>query len=273
MLDLILGNFDLDQIANSGQCFRMNKISDNHYLIVAFNRTLEIEYMGNSYFRFYCNNDDITNIWYEYFDINTDYNKFILSIDKNDIFLQKAAQMGSGIRILKQDPWETLITFIISQRKNITAIKKSVESLCKKYGKEINDNIFSFPTPEALASSTIEELNSCSLGYRSQYILNTALDVVNNNIDLHYLNKLDDSALLSQLMTLDGVGPKVANCIMLFAYHRIAAFPIDVWITRILEKEYNNNFNINQYKGYAGVLQQYMFYYAQNSSEYKMKRK
>ena len=269
MINIVLSNFDLYQIANSGQCFRMNKSGDSSYTLIAQNRVLEIEKLGNSMFRFYCDEDDFSKIWYDYFDLGEDYSRFINSIDKNDSFLVKAADYGSGIRILKQDPWETLITFIISQRKNIPAIKKSVELLSKNYGTEIGDNLFSFPTPEKIASLNIDLLNKCSLGYRSPYVLKAAQTVSNGDVDLQALCSNDDEKLFEVLNSFYGVGKKVANCIMLFAYHRIAAFPIDVWISRILEKEYNNNFDTNKYDGFAGVIQQYMFYYAQNSDEYK----
>lgn len=269
MINIVLSNFDLFQIANSGQCFRMNKSSDSSYTLIAQNRVLEIEKLGNSMFRFYCDEDDFSKIWYDYFDLGEDYSRFINSIDKNDSFLVKAADYGSGIRILKQDPWETLITFIISQRKNIPAIKKSVELLSKNYGTEIGDNLFSFPTPEKIASLNIDLLNQCSLGYRSPYVLKAAQTISNGEIDLHTLYSNDDDKLFETLTSFYGVGKKVANCIMLFAYHRIAAFPIDVWISRILEKEYNNSFDTTKYNGFAGVIQQYMFYYAQNSDDYK----
>lgn len=269
MIDIILNNFDLDQIANSGQCFRMNKVTEHLYRLIANNRVLEIENLGNSEFRFYCDEDDLVNIWHDYFDLSTNYQFFIDSIDNNDSFLINAAKYGSGIRILKQDPWETLISFIISQRKNIPAIKKSIELLSKKYGYEIGENSYSFPSIQSLANTSVQELDTCSLGYRSKYILSTARSIDNGDIDLSKIGTLNDNDLLKSLMSLYGVGIKVANCVMLFAYHRISSFPIDVWISRILKNEYNDNFDLNKYDGYAGVIQQYMFYYAQNSNLYK----
>lgn len=264
MLDLILNNFDLYQIANSGQCFRMHEIHQNVYQTIAFNRILNIEALGNSVFRFYCDEDEFYQLWYEYFDLGTDYSEFIEKISSDDHYLTKAANYASGIRILKQEPWETLVSFIISQRKNIPAIKKSVELLCQKYGQEIGDNIFSFPTASTLSKLSIEELNMCSLGYRSKYIFNTAQSIDNGILRLNDLYHQSDMDILEKLCTLSGVGNKVANCIMLFAYHRINAFPIDVWIERVLKDEYNNQFNLLQYDGFAGVIQQYMFYYAQH---------
>lgn len=262
MVDYIIENFNLDQISKSGQCFRMNKISENIYEIIAFSKVLQIEDLGGSCFRFYCDIDDFNNIWFEYFDLGTNYSSFISAIPKEDIFLKKASDFGYGIRILKQDPWEMIITFIISQRKNMPSIKKCVEMISQKYGRHLYDDKYAFPTPKELSMATVEELKNCSLGYRVSYIMKTTEAIKNGEIDPYSLYQLNNMELLDKLLSLNGVGTKVANCIMLFAYHRIDAFPIDVWISRILEKEYNNKFDTSLYKGFAGIMQQYMFYYA-----------
>lgn len=262
MLDIVLYQFDLEKIANSGQCFRIEKIEENSFLLIALQKVLHIEYLGSNYYRFYCNEDDFYSTWYEYFDLGTDYTEYSTAIDDKDTFLKAVANTASGIRILKQDPWEMIVSFIISQRKSIPAIKKCIQALCELCGTEIDDHIFTFPTPEKVAQLSIEELNSCGLGYRSKYILNTAQKIINEHIDLYSFASLSDEDLLEQLQRFSGVGVKVANCIMLFAYHRISAFPVDVWIQRILDKEYNGAFPIERYKGFAGILQQYMFYHA-----------
>ena len=256
-----LKNFDLKQIEESGQCFRMKMTDDSHAVVVARGKILEIRHVTGDTFEFDCSGEDFDNIWYDYFDLGTDYEAFISTIPKKDLFLQKAAQAGRGIRILRQDPFETLITFIISQRKSIPAIKTSVERLCRICGNLITDGIYAFPEAGALADLSESDLSSCALGYRAPYVRNAAEMVCRGGFDLSAASQLEDKALLERLKTLKGVGDKVANCVMLFAYHRTGAFPVDVWISRIVDEYYQGHFPLDRYEGYAGIMQQYMFYY------------
>jgi len=256
-----LKNFDLKQIEESGQCFRMKMTDDDHAVIVAGGKILEIRHITDDMFEFDCSEEEFNNIWYGYFDLGTDYEAFISTIPKKDVFLQKAAQAGRGIRILRQEPFETLITFIISQRKSIPAIKTGVERLCSICGNLITDGIYAFPDPKAVAELSESDLSSCALGYRAPYVRNAAEMVYRGGFDLSAVSELEDEALLEKLKTLKGVGDKVANCVMLFAYHRIGAFPVDVWISRMVEEHYKGHFPLERYEGYAGVMQQYMFYY------------
>ncbi len=272
MIEKKIKCFDLYKTTNSGQCFRMYQLDDKTFETVAFGKHLIIEDLKNESFKFYCNENDFNNIWFDYFDLSTDYDAVINSIPKTDLFLQKAASLGRGIRILKQEPWETLISFIISQRKSIPAIRTSIERLSSNFGNLIENNKYSFPNANVLSKQSVDALNACALGYRTNYILKTSEMVANNAIKLENLSSLSDDSLLEKLMEFPGVGPKVANCVLLFSYHRVGAFPVDVWISRILEKEYNNNFDVNYYKDTAGIIQQYMFYYAQNSPEYKSRK-
>ncbi len=252
--------FDIKKIADSGQCFRINK-EGNHWLNVAGDKAIRIYDNDLD-----CSKDDFNAFWKPYFDLETDYSVFRDKIPKKDKFLSKAADFSKGIRILRQDPWEMLISFIISQRKNIPAIKSSIEAICSIYGKplDISDGktVFSFPSVSSLASATEEKLKSCGLGYRVPYIISAARMVDNGELDLEKIASYSDDNLLKELMSVKGVGTKVANCVSLFGYHRINAFPIDVWISRVLEKQYNNEFPLARYNGFAGVIQQYMFYYA-----------
>nr|MCR5627401.1 DNA-3-methyladenine glycosylase 2 family protein [Lachnospiraceae bacterium] len=237
-----LKNFDLKSIAESGQCFRMNMTGEKSANLIAFNRSLNITEDEDKSFTFDCDEDDFNNIWKHYFDLETDYSSFIKAIPESDRFLTEAAKDGDGIRILNQDHFETLISFIISQRKNIPAIKACVESLSRKYGEKLSSGAYAFPTPEALANASVDELNSCSLGYRTKYVKNTACAVARGDVDLDVLCKLNDEDLHKALLEFNGVGKKVANCVMLFSYHRIAAFPVDVWIQRVIDEKYNGSF-------------------------------
>ena len=265
-----LDNFDLGRIADSGQCFRMNPLTKDTYRVIAMDRLLDITDLGGGSFDFACKDEDFENIWRDYFDLSVDYGQYISSIPKSDEYLSRAAAYGSGIRILKQEPFETLITFIISQRKNIPAIKSSVEKLCRLCGKKIEtqtkEEIFSFPTPELIADLSPDELSSCSLGYRASYVHDAAAAVRDGAFDMQSSRLLSDDELFGALLNLRGVGKKVANCVMLFAYHRIAVFPIDVWIQRILDSHYSGSFPIENYRGFAGVMQQYLFFYARSTN-------
>ena len=257
-------NFDLRQIADSGQCFRMKMTDEDHAVVVAKERVLEIRHVTDDLFEFDCPASDFDDIWRPYFDLDTDYQAFINSIPKEDEFLLKAARESSGIRILRQDPFEMLISFIISQRKSIPAIRSSVEKLCRMCGNEIRDGFYSFPDPKALSQLSDVDLASCSLGYRTEYVRDAALSVYSGDAELKNLGTLSDEELFEALTALKGVGRKVANCVMLFGFHRIGAFPVDVWMQRVMDEHYDGRFPVEMYDGFAGVMQQYLFYYRRN---------
>lgn len=260
-------NFDIRKIADSGQCFRMNETSDGVWKIVAKDKLLmvrEIEECGKDHvYDFSCTREEYDRFWKDYFDMDKDYSDFTNRIDKKDKYLLQAAEYGYGMKILRQDIFETLISFIISQRKNIPAIKNSVEKICERFGHDIG-GVYSFPTPEELYKADIESLKECSLGYRADYIYKTVRLILSGDFDIDKLSEdkeISNDMLLQSLMTLPGVGIKVANCTSLFGFHRLEAFPRDVWIKRIEENNYNGHFDEDKYEGFAGVLQQYMFYY------------
>ncbi|MBS6728922.1 MAG: DNA-3-methyladenine glycosylase 2 family protein [Lachnospiraceae bacterium oral taxon 082] len=270
---------DMKKIAESGQIFRFN-VYDDEYSLVAGDKLLFIKEDDDGYI-LSCSESEFEEFWIDYFDLRLDYSDFEKNIPADDLFLINAAEYSYGIRILNQDKWEMLISFIISQRKSIPAIKSSIEKLAKTYGKKIdmqvpdfiknidkNSEFFAFPTPKALADASIDDLNACSLGYRSPYIEASAKAVYRGDIDLEALSKLDDNEILAALMSLKGVGIKVANCVALFGYHRIAAFPIDVWIKRMIDEHYEGEFPLKLYDGYAGVIQQYIFYYGRESTKH-----
>jgi len=274
---------DMKKIAESGQIFRFN-VYDDEYSLVAGDKLLFIKEDDDGYI-LSCSESEFEEFWTDYFDLRLDYSDFEKNIPADDLFLTNAAEYSYGIRILNQDKWEMLISFIISQRKSIPAIKSSIEKLARTYGKKIdmqvpdfiknidkNSEFFAFPTPKALADASIDDLNACSLGYRSPYIEASAKAVYRGDIDLEALSKLDDNELLAALMSLKGVGIKVANCVALFGYHRIAAFPIDVWIKRMIDEHYDGEFPLKLYDGYAGVIQQYIFYYGRESTKHAGKQ-
>lgn len=253
--------FDLAQIADSGQCFRMTRQNDGSFLIVAADRwTTAREQDG--WIQLGCTDSEFESFWRHYFDLDTDYASYGRNIDPSDEYLQAAFKAGSGIRILNQDPWEMLITFIISQRKNIPAIRQAVEALSKRCGVCLcaEMGIYAFPTPKELSALSLEDLGGLSLGYRAKYIYETTRQAVSGEIDFNAWKNLGDDELMQRLLACYGVGKKVANCVLLFGYHRTGAFPVDVWIDRIQREHYNGSFPVKKYAGYAGALQQYMFY-------------
>jgi N-glycosylase/DNA lyase len=260
-------NFDLQQIADSGQCFRMNKRTENRYSLVAYGRYLEICQPEQDVIELNCSEEEYTDTWRNYFDIGYDYDKVIRSlIGSGDEFLRKAAEFGPGIRILRQEPFEMLISFIISQNKNIPSIKTCIERICERYGDGKTDpatgvRYYTFPSPMQLAAAEKKELRSLKLGYRDEYILRAARAVAEGAIDLEVLKKCSHEKTVKTLRSIHGVGEKVANCVALYGLHHIEAFPVDVWIKKILNEIYQGSFVVERYNGYAGIVQQYMFYY------------
>lgn len=254
-------NMSMDQIEKSGQCFRIKNMGGNRYSVITGEYYLEVEDFKDGSFDFYCTEEEFQSVWKEYFDLDTDYGQIIKDIDAADEYLTAAGVAGSGIRILKQDLWEMVVTFIISQRMSIPRIASIVESLCEGLGTrcEVNGKVFyAFPTPEQMAD---KDLSGFSLGYRDKYLSRLAREVAYGEFSLEYLNEDHElKEYLDYLCSIYGVGVKVANCVVLFGMHKLDAFPIDTWISRIVDREYAGRFPVEKYK-YAGVLQQYIFYY------------
>ncbi|MDE6618915.1 MAG: 8-oxoguanine DNA glycosylase [Lachnospiraceae bacterium] len=264
-------NFSALQICMSGQCFRMNICGENKYRLVAAGRYLEITQQEDK-ISFDCTQEEYDKIWDAYFDMETDYEKVIASIDREDSYLMAVAAYGKGIRILQQDLWEMIISFIISQQNNIKRIRKCIELLCEKYGeKKISANgvaYFDFPTPKALANASVADLRACNLGYRSKYICQTANAVYHGDIDLEKIRAMEYDAAKKELLKLYGVGAKVADCICLFALHKTDAFPRDTHINKVMEAQYPNGFPFEKYGENSGILQQYIFYYDLENKKY-----
>ncbi len=267
MVEIRNENFSLCQIAASGQCFRMEPFRDGSYTVIARDKYLKAFQEGPRV-TLDCAKEDFEAFWRRYFDLDTDYGAFISAIDENDSYLRAAAKFGSGIRILRQDIWETIVTFIISQQNNIPRIKKCIANICSKYGEQktapSGEVYRAFPRPEALAPLAEDALMGCNLGYRSKYVVRTAREVDSGRFDPYALYSFGYEKAREALLRLCGVGGKVADCICLFALHSIDAFPIDTHIKQVLAKQYVDGFPFERYKGFAGVLQQYMFFYDLN---------
>lgn len=257
-------NFDLEQICQSGQCFRMSREMENRYSIIVGERYLELEQKEDACV-FYCDEEEFESFWKEYFDLDCNYASWIAQINPRDSYLKNAAEFGSGIRILRQDLWEVIVSFLISQQNNIVRIRRCINNICERYGEErINGRgeiYYEFPKPESLAGLPEDALMECNLGYRSKYVVRTAKSIVNGEIDLEAVYKMPYKEARQELLKLFGVGEKVADCICLFALHHLQAFPVDTHINQALQKHYKRGFPNRRYQGCRGVMQQYIFYY------------
>ena len=265
----ITDDFHLRKIAESGQCFRWKEISEGTFRIIAADQCVYVSRIGEQTFRFECSEDIFRTVWTPYFDLDENYQAIRARISpQSDPFLWEAMEQEKGIRILRQDPWEMLITSIITQNRNIPAIQHSVELLSEMCGNRHFDSrgteYYAFPLPEQIVSLSEEQLKACKLGYRWKYVLASAAAVAEGRTDLKKLLSAGCDEAVRKLTELYGVGNKVASCAALFGLHLLDAFPRDVWINRVLANEYPNGYPFAAYSPYNGVYQQYMFAYYRN---------
>ncbi len=249
-----------------GQCFRWNADENGGYVGVASGRAARVFTRGGMAV-IECDEVDI-GFWREYLDMDTDYVTARESVMLGE-YLTECAEYGRGIRILRQDKWEALCSFIISQCNNIPRIKSIVEKLCAMFGEAMETPWgvkYSFPTASRVALLEEPELAPLRSGYRAAYIINAARAVASGDIDLEYAATLDGNEARKYLKSLNGVGDKVANCAVLFGLHRMDAFPVDVWIKRALKENLPAGFDPATLGDYAGLAQQYMFFNARETS-------
>jgi N-glycosylase/DNA lyase len=261
----ISDDFDLNKIIDSGQCFRAAQKEDGSCFFITGRHLLSIRPMDDHVFSCSCRKETWETVWVPYFDLDRSYRAIRQAISPDDSFLREASEMGAGLRILRQDPWETLVTFILSQRKSIPAIRTAVERLCSLAGTRVRwhgRDIYLFPSPAQLRRCSREDLASCGLGYRVPYVMDAAEKVSSGQISLSQLSLLPDEELLQALCAIKGVGIKVANCVALFAYGRLDLAPVDVWIRRVIDTVYGGVNPFPAYGDTAGLMQQYIFYRA-----------
>lgn len=256
-------NFDLAMTLDCGQAFRW-KEDNGVWSGVAFGKRLKISKENESIVFFDTSKEDFENIWSDYFDFSRDYGKIIDDI-KSDEILKKASDFGYGIRILNQEPFETLCSFIISQNNNIPRIKGIIDRLCKKYGQKIDDDLYSFPDAETLSKLTANDLSDIRMGFRAKYIIDASQKVASGEVNLSDLFSLDTDTARAELMKIKGVGPKVADCTLLFSLKHFDAFPKDVWIKRAVEVLFPQGLP-ECANGYKGIVQQYIFYYSRSGN-------
>lgn len=263
----IADDFDLDKILASGQCFRPARRPDSWYRFISGENLLYLRPLEGGEYEALCAPGAWEAFWSDYFDLGRDYaalRRRLAAREDSGAFLRQALESGAGLRILRQDSWEMLVTFLISQRKSIPAIRTAVNLLADKFGESAEaagERVHFFPTAERLAAVPEEELAACGLGYRTRYVSAAAKQAARGELDLAALASLDDEALFTRLQELDGVGRKVANCVCLFGYGRAAMAPIDVWVQRLIDEEFGGENPFPRYGAEAGIVQQYLFCY------------
>ena len=275
--------FDVKKVFDCGQCFRFDEVSGSaheaEFAGCAHGHYISVAQDGNTLYIYNATIEDYENIWKSYLSLDRDYgdiNSDILSLSKNPA-LSEAVEKSNGIRILKQDEWEAICSFIISQNNNIPRIKKLVAALCAACGEEIDvflmeghiadthkeqkGHFYSFPTPEKVLSLGIGGLAELKTGFRAKYIYDAAEKMSQGDIDLAFLAVSPTSECVNHLCAVKGIGPKVASCALLFGFAKLDAFPIDVWIKKVMTKYFEKDFNPADLGEYAGIAQQYLFYY------------
>lgn len=321
----VADDLDLRKIQLSGQCFRVAASSDGLFRLVAKNRVLfmqeaEVGVDGDRSvavdgavvgdrdgdcdgaggvlsngagdakagrtFAISCTRSEWDGFWHGYLDLGRSYSSIRERAAGKSEFIDAAMAFGCGLRVLRQDPWEMLVTFIISQRKSIPAIATSVEAICKRFGSPLDEPIVrlgtaaesapdlfdlanrrcsgglhAFPEPEMLARASEAELRECGVGYRARYIAKTARMVASGELDLQAVASLSDEELFAELKRFPGVGDKVASCVALFGYGRSSLVPVDVWIARAINTECAGCNPFEQFGEDAGIMQQYVFHY------------
>lgn len=271
-------DFDLSQTLECGQCFRFYKQDENDYVVVAYNKLLRIKQDGSNLIFFDCSENDMES-WINYFDLNRDYSQIKKFLLRKDKVLKPAIEEKWGVRILNQEFHETLISFIISQNKQIPHIKQLVRRISENYGSYLGsvngEDYYSFPDCSVLGTITEEDFREMKTGFRAPYLADAVLKLSLGELKAADFKGVGEEEAGKKLMTVKGVGEKVANCVMLFSLGYRAAFPIDVWIKRIMEELYFNGedtskdviakFAKENYGEYGGYAQQYLFCYGRDN--------
>ena len=253
---------DLPLTLDCGQSFRWSANPDGSWHGVVAGKSVDVRVDGNNLLICGDVSENDKKMWKEYFDIGRDYASICEKL-KTDKWLNKAICAYPGIRILKQEPWEALCSFIISQNNNIPRIKGIISRLCAQFGKDLGGGDFSFPSAEIIAAQTAESLAPLRAGFRVKYILDAARRVAGGEIDLAEISAMPIDSAREELMKISGVGPKVAECALLYGFGRVDAFPVDVWVRRIMAELYPEGLP-ECTNGVQGIAQQYLFHWRRN---------
>ena len=260
---VITSDIDIAKTLDCGQAFRFSE-SDGVWRGVAMGRALSLAQEGSKITLFDVSEEEFNSLWRGYFDLDRNYEMIKSSVSSNEI-LKKATDFSDGIHILRQEPWEAVCSFIISANNNIPRIKGIISRLCENFGFKIADGLFTFPSAERIAALTLDDLAVIKSGFRAKYILDAAQKFSSNQIDVEALYTLPIDEARNKLMTIKGIGPKVADCALLFGWGRVECFPVDVWIRRAMNHFFGENGLPSEAVEYAGIVQQYLFYWARTT--------
>lgn len=261
--DLYISNISTLSLADTldcGQAFRWCPTENGDWRGVVGRRVVDVSFAKDTLILRNTSIADYEGLWKRYFDLERDYTSIITAVSDNYV-LKKATDSCPGIRVLRQEPWETLCSFIISQNNNIKRIKGIIDRLCQSFGEELENGLYSFPDAKTIASLSVEDLAPLRAGFRAKYIVDAARKVTSGEVDLSAVDSMTTDDARQELMKICGVGEKVADCTLLFGFGRIDAFPKDVWIKRAMLKLFPDGLPENA-KPYAGIVQQYIFHYA-----------
>lgn len=257
---LIAGSdINLYKTFDCGQCFRFEHLGDGRFKGVAFGRVINISETDGGFYIENMTKDEFASRYGTFFDLDRDYEAIRAKLLELGV-VPTAIENGIGIHILRQDFWETLCSFIISQNNNIPRIKKIIASLCALLGDEIEEGVYAFPTAERVAAAGLEGLSPIKAGFRAKYIVDAAEKIASGALDYETLCSIGLENAINALCTVKGVGPKVAGCVALFSLGYMSSFPVDVWIKKVLDKYYTPDFNPQSFGEFAGLAQQYLFY-------------
>ncbi len=257
-----LCNFNLAEILDCGQCFRWS-LDEDIWTGVIYGRVVKLSQQDDTLTAIDCDKSFFDNVLRAYLDLDYDYQS-VCSAVQSDSLLCKTATFAPGIRILKQEPFETLASFIISQNNNIPRIKGIVTRFCSEFGEKISDGYYAFPTADSIASLTVEDLSPIRAGFRAKYLIDAAKKVSDGTVDFSALENLSLNEARDKLTVIYGVGNKVADCVLLYGLGRKDAFPVDVWIGRAMKLLYPDGLP-KKMESYAGVVQQYIFHHIRNN--------
>lgn len=259
--------FDLKTTLECGQCFRFYEENDGSFTVLSGDKLVKV-LLNEDKLVFYLSGEEDINYWINFFDLYRNYDNIISDLSFSDNVFSKITFEVSGIRILNQQPWETLCSFIISQNNNIPRIKGIIKRLCENFGERICglNEYYSFPSADTVSRLNEDDLSILRAGFRTKYIIDAAKKVSVGEVNLEMLKDVDIETARNELMKIHGVGPKVADCTLLYGIHRLEAFPMDVWMKRAMKKLYPG-FDSSIFGKFAGIAQQYIFHYSRMHPE------
>ena len=270
----IKNDFDLDSTITCGQIFRYEK-KDNEYIVILKDRVISLKEDKDFIIINSNNEENLKEIILDYFDLNRNYQKIQNDIIKKDPKIKDAINFSKGLKMIHQDPFETLIAYIISQNNRVPSIANSL-NLIAKYGKEVtfdNTKYYLFPSIDEISKLTVNDFRNCKVGFRDKYLYEIVQNIVNKKLDLESIYSMNSEDALKYLMSFKGIGMKVASCILLFAYQKFDVYPIDTWVKKFMKDDYDiegekniKDFTLNTYKEYSGLAIQYMFNYKRNKN-------